>query len=213
MSCGDITIPRLTARGDVGCAHRYALGMARWEPGSRERLQVAALDLFGEQGFENTTVAEIAARVGVTKRTFFRHFVDKREVLFAGAEDLNTLLVEGIVQAPSELAPLEAIATALAAVDWHAMAPRAVLRRRQAVIVASPDLMERELIKFDALTEAFADGLRRRRIDDSAAKLAAQAGITVFRTAYERWIDADNGKDMAQIVGAVLAELRAAVAA
>lgn len=213
MSCGDITIPRLTARGDVPCAHRYALGMARWEPGSRERLQVAALDLFGEQGFENTTVAEIAARVGVTKRTFFRHFVDKREVLFAGAEDLNTLLVEGIVQAPSELAPLETIATALAAVDWHAMAPRAVLRRRQAVIVASPDLMERELIKFDALTEAFADGLRRRGIDDSAAKLAAQAGITVFRTAYERWIDADDGKDMAQIVGAVLAELRAAVAA
>lgn len=187
--------------------------MARWEPGSRERLQQAALDLSREQGFENTTVAEIAARVGVTKRTFFRHFADKREVLFAGAEDLQALLVEEIARAPSELPPLGAIAGALAAVDWHAMAPRTSLRQRQAVIAASPDLMERELIKFDALTAAFADALRRRGIDDSVAQLAAQAGITVFRTAYERWIDADDEKDMAQITDDVLAELRAAVAA
>ena len=187
--------------------------MARWEPGSRERLQQAALDLFNEQGFENTTVAEIAARVGVTKRTFFRHFADKREVLFAGAEDLQALLVDGIARAPIEVAAMEAIAAALADVDWHAMAPRAALRQRQAVIAASPELMERELIKFDALTAAFADGLCRRGIDDPVAKLAARAGITVYRTAYERWIDADAEQDMAPIVDDVLAGFRAAVAA
>ena len=187
--------------------------MARWKPGSRERLQEAALDLFTEQGFENTTVAEIAARVGVTKRTFFRHFADKRDVLFAGADDFQRLLVEGTVQAPSELAPLEAIAAALAAFDWQAMAPRAAQHQRQAVIAASPELMERELIKFDALTAAFADGLRRRGIDDPTASLAAHAGITVFRTAYGRWVDADDDDEMPQIVDDVLAGLRAAVAA
>jgi AcrR family transcriptional regulator len=149
----------------------------------------------------------------VDKRTFFRHFADKREVLFAGAEDLHALFVNAIVQAPSELPAMEAITSALAASDWDAMAPRAALRQRQAVIAASPKLMERELIKFDALTAGFPDALRRRGIDDSAARLAAQAGITVFRTAYECWIDADDEKDMAQIVDDVLAGFRAAVAA
>lgn len=187
--------------------------MARWEPGSRERLQAAALNLFSEQGFENTTVAEIAARAGVTTRTFFRHFADKREVLFAGAADFQRLLVDGTVEAPSELAPLDAIAAALAAYDWHAMAPHSAQRQRQAVIAASPELLERELIKFDALSAAFADGLRRRGIDDSAAKLAAHAGITVFRTAYDRWIDTDAETDMTEIVDDVLARFRALVTA
>jgi hypothetical protein len=58
--------------------------MTRWEPNARGRLEQAALALYGERGFENTTVAEIAARAGLTERTFFRHFADKREVLFAG---------------------------------------------------------------------------------------------------------------------------------
>jgi AcrR family transcriptional regulator len=187
--------------------------MARWEPGSRERLQWAALELFSEQGFENTTVAEIAARVGVDRRTFFRHFADKRDVLFAGAEDLQALLAERTAQAPSDLAPLDAIATALAAIGTDSMVPRAAQRQRQAVIAASPELMERELIKFDALTAAFADGLRRRGIDDPTARLAAQAGMTVFRTAYGRWVDAEDEDDMAHIVDDVLAGFRAAVAA
>ncbi len=201
------------SRGAVMPRLGYAVAMTRWEPGSRERLQAAALDLFSEQGFENTRVAEIAARVGVTKRTFFRHFADKREVLFAGAGDLRASLVDAIVQAPGELAPMEAIAAALAAFDWPAMAPREAQRQRQAVIAASPELMERELIKFEALTAAFADGLRRRGVDDPTASLAAQAGITVFRTAYDRWIDEDDETDMAQIVDDVLAGLRDAVAA
>jgi len=187
--------------------------MARWEPGSRERLEGAALDLFSEQGFEDTTVAEIAARVGVTKRTFFRHFTDKREVLFAGAQELQQLLANAIAEASSELAPLEAIIAALVAIDTDSMAPRPYLRQRQAVIAASPELRERDLIKFDALTAAFADALRRRGVADPAADLAAQAGITVFRTAYARWIDAAEQTDLVQIVDDVRAEFRAATAA
>jgi AcrR family transcriptional regulator len=201
------------SRPDITWNVRYAAEMTRWTPGSRERLQAAALDLFAEQGFENTTVAEIAARVGVTTRTFFRHFTDKRDVLFAGAEDLQALLAEWIVQAPSDLAPLDAIASALAAIGTDSMVPRAALRQRQAVIAASPELTERELIKFDALTAAFADGLRRRGLDDPTASLAAQAGMTLFRTAYGRWVDAADQVDMAQIVYDVLAGFRAAVAA
>lgn len=187
--------------------------MPRWEPGSRERLQGAALDLFSEQGFEDTTVGEIAARVGVTTRTFFRHFVDKRDVLFAGAEDLETSLTEQIIQAPPHLTPLDAIAAALATVGTHLVVPRHYLRQRQTVIAASPELMERELIKFDALATAFATALRRRGVDDPTASLAAQAGTTVYRTAYRRWIEADNATDMAQIVHDVLVGFRAAVAA
>ncbi len=189
----------------------YALAMPRWKPGSRERLQAAALDLFSEQGFENTTVSEITGRVGVTTRTFFRHFADKRDVLFAGADEFQQLLVDGTVRAPSELTPLEAIAAAIVAFDWQTMAPYAA--QRQAAVAASPELMERELIKFDALTAALADGLRRRGADDATASLAAQAGMTVFRTAYARWAEADNQGDMDQIVNDVLAGLRAAVAA
>jgi AcrR family transcriptional regulator len=187
--------------------------MARWEPGSRERLQGAALDLFTEQGFEDTTVGEIAAQVGVTTRTFFRHFIDKRDVLFAGAADLEASLSERIIQAEADLSPMDAITTALATFGTDSTVPRRYLRQRQAVIAASPELMERELIKFDALATAFAAALRQRGIEDPAASLAAQAGTTVFRTAYKRWVESDNGTNMATIVHDVLLELRAAVTA
>jgi AcrR family transcriptional regulator len=158
--------------------------MTRWEPGSRERLQGAALDLFSRQGFENTTVAEIATQAGVNRRTFFRHFTDKRDVLFAGAAELEALLVGRTVDAQSNLAPLDAIVAALAAIGTDSMVPRHYLRQRQAVIAASPELMERELIKFDSLSAAFADGLRQRGVDDPTAGLAAQAGVSILRTAY-----------------------------
>jgi AcrR family transcriptional regulator len=187
--------------------------MARWEPGSRERLQGAALDLFSQQGYGSTTVAEIAARAGVTKRTFFRHFADKRDVLFAGAGELEAVLAEGIVQAPRDLAPLDAIIAALAAAGADPVVPRRYLRQRQTVVGASPELMERELIKFDSLTLAFADALRRRDVDALTASLAAQAGISIFRTAYARWVQSGDDEDMGPIVRDVLTRFRAAVAA
>jgi AcrR family transcriptional regulator len=187
--------------------------MARWQPGSRERLQGAALELFSEHGFECTTVAEIADRVGVTTRTFFRHFTDKRDVLFAGSEPLERLLADATAGAPAELAPLEAIAAAVAGFDWREIAPRAAQRQRQLVIAASPELTERELIKLNALTAAFASGLRRRGTDEGTALLSAQIGLTLYQTAYRRWIDADTEIEIPRIIDAVLADLRAIVTA
>ncbi|MBV8348447.1 MAG: TetR family transcriptional regulator [Mycolicibacterium sp.] len=187
--------------------------MARWQPGSRERLQGAALELFSEQGFERTTVAEIADRVGVTTRTFFRHFADKRDVLFAESEPLERLLADATAGAPVELAPLDAITAAIAGLDWQGIAPREAQRQRQMVIAASPELTERELIKLDALTAAFASGLRRRGTEETTALLAAQAGLIVLRTAHRRWIDADTETEIAHIIDAVLADLRAIVTA
>ena len=187
--------------------------MGRWQPGSRERLQGAALELFSEQGFERTTVAEIANRVGVTTRTFFRHFADKREVLFADTEQHERQLADATAGAPAELAPLDAITAAIAGLDWREIAPRAVQHQRQMVIAASPELTERELIKLSALTAAFANGLQRRGTEEATALLAAQTGLTVYRTAYQRWIEADIETEIAHIIDAVLADLRAIVTA
>ena len=187
--------------------------MGRWQPGSRERLQAAALELFSEQGFERTTVAEIADRVGVTTRTFFRHFADKREVLFSYTEQHERQLADATAGAPAELSPLDAITAAVAGLDLREIAPRAVQRQRQMVIAASPELAERELIKLNALAVAFANGLQRRGTEEATAFLAAQTGLAVFRTAYRRWIDADTETEIAHIIDAVLADLRAIVTA
>jgi len=142
-----------------------------------------------------------------------RHFADKRDVLFAGAADLEALLAERIALAPRHLAPLDAIAAALAAIGPDSMAPRAALRQRQVVIAASPELTERELITFDSLTAAFATGLRQRGVEYPTASLASQAGVTVFRTASERWVNGDHEHEMAQIVDNVINEFRNATAA
>ena len=175
-------------------------------------MQVAALELFAEQGFETTTVNEIAARAGVTRRTFFRHFPDKREVLFTGPVAPETALVAGIAQADIALMPLQMIAVAIAAYDWDGLAPRAWQRQRHAVITANPELMERELIKYEAIAVTFADALRQRGIEACAARLAADVGIAVFRAAYERWLAAGDDADMGQIVADVVSTLQSAVA-
>src|SRR5580692_5566914 len=139
--------------------------MARWEPNASERLAVAALDLFAERGYENTSVIEIAKRAGLTKSTFFRHFQDKREVLFGG-ETMTGILAEGIATAPLDGTPLEAVANALDAVGREAFMParREFSARRRAVIAANPKLQEREALKGLGLTASMADALRRRGV-------------------------------------------------
>ena len=180
-----------------------------------ERMQLAALELFAEQGYEKTTVTEIAARAGVTRRTFFRHFSDKREVLFSGSVSHvpETALVEGIARADGGLMPLPMIVSAIAGFDWDALAPRPLQRRRNAVIMANPELMERELIKYEAIALAFAETLRQRGFDVGAARLAADVSIAVFRSAYDRWLDADEDTEMGQVIEEVFATLRTAVGA
>jgi AcrR family transcriptional regulator len=164
--------------------------------------------LYGERGFEATTVAEIAERAGLTERTFFRHYADKREVLFAGADALREFLVGHVEAAPAALPPLEAIATALCAAGddiFEEMGDFA--RQRQAIIAANAELQERELIKLASLASTLADALRRRGVRDPAASLAAEAGIAVFRIAFEDWTAGDRGRTLSACIRASLKEL------
>jgi AcrR family transcriptional regulator len=190
----------------------YDRGMGRWEPDARGRLEQAALALYGERGFEQTTVAEIAARAGLTERTFFRHFADKREVLFAGAGSLQDLLVSTLASTPDSAAPIDAIAAALEAAGTLLQERREYARQRQTVIAANAELQERELIKLASLSAALADTLRRRGVRDPAASLTAEAGIAVFRIAFELWINESNQRDLPQLIRESLDELKAVTA-
>ena len=186
--------------------------MTRWEPNASGRLQQAALELYSERGYDQTTVTEIAKRAGLTERTFFRYFADKREVLFYGASMLHDRLVQGVSDAPGTLSPIDAVGAALVAAAEPIEEIRHLSRRRQAVVAANPELQERELIKLAAL----ADALRGRGVTDPAASLAAEAGIAVFKVAFRRWVeesDAAAEETLAELIRQCLAELKSVAAA
>src|SRR5580700_7116629 len=147
----------------------YDVGMSRWEPDAPGRLARAALDLYVGRGFEQTTVAEIAQRAGLTERTFFRYFADKREVLFPGAGSLQELLVNAVASAPESARPITAVAAALEAAGALLQERRDYSLRRQSVIAANAELRERELIKLASLASALAETLRQRGVEDPAA--------------------------------------------
>src|ERR1700722_15172840 len=190
----------------------YHEGMVRWEPNARGRLGQAAFELFTERGFEQVTVAEIAERAGLTERTFFRYFADKREVLFAGADGFQELFISGVAGAPDSAAPIEAVAEALYAAAAMFQAHEDGVRRRAAIIAAHPDLRERELVKLTTVAAAVADALRRRGVGDPAASPTAEAGLAVFRIPFAAWIAAPAGPDLAQLITESLDELRAVAA-
>jgi AcrR family transcriptional regulator len=197
------------------CQHHYDWSVARWEPDARGRLERAALALYGENGFENTTVAQIAERAGLTERTFFRHFADKREVLFGGGSALQEMIVTVVADAPDSLAPIDAVAVGLEAAGerFFVHERRGLSRQRQAVIASNPELQERELTKLAALSTAIADALRRRGVDRPTAGLTAEIAIAVFRTAFERWIGETSQRDFPQLVRESLDQLKALTAA
>jgi AcrR family transcriptional regulator len=188
--------------------------MGRWEPDGRGRLHEAALALYAEQGFDQTTAAQIAARAGLTERTFFRHFADKREVLFGGSAILKERIVAGVVGAPPTDSALDAVARGLdAAADMLGQARRDMAHQRQTVIAANPDLRERELTKLADYAGAVADALRQRGAPDQQATLAAEAGMTVLRLSLERWASGDDQRDLTAITRDSVAQLRAVTAA
>ncbi len=185
--------------------------MSRWQPGAQGRLSQAAMELYIERGFDQTTVAEIAGRAGLTARTFFRYFTDKREVLFAGSGYLQEHLVSALDNAPDAASPMEAVSAALDAAA-ALLTDQERSRQRQSVIVANAELQERELIKMATLAAALADGLRRRGVGGTAASLAAEAGIAVFRVAFERWVSEPDDRGLAQVMRESLHELKALTA-
>jgi AcrR family transcriptional regulator len=188
--------------------------MARWQGGARERLQAAALKRFAEQGFDGTTVAEIAETAGLTERTFFRYFADKREVLFQGQHDFDRVFVEAIEQADSTHSPMATVANALdaAAVAFFPEERRPWVRIRQKVIEADPSLRERELLKMSSLAVAMTTALRAHGINATAAALAAQSGVAVFRVAFAAWTAQDEQRSLPECLRAALAELRVLLA-
>lgn len=190
------------------------MAMARWQPDARGRLGEAALELFEEPGYDSTTVAEIAERAGLTKRTFFRYFSDKREVLFDGASLLEESMLAAVRAAPQDATAFEAASTILdggAEVFDAERHPFAV--RRQRIIDATPELQERELIKLSRLGVELAAALRDRGVGEPAATLAAETAIAVFRVTFTRWVHGRDPKAFKKLARASLDALRAVVAA
>jgi AcrR family transcriptional regulator len=185
--------------------------MSRWQPDARGRLQQAAIQLYVERGFEQTTVADIAESVGLTERTFFRYFADKREVLFDGQDELLELFVSGVDGAPDAASPMDAVAAALEVVALTLEPRRPWSEMRGKVVAANPGLQERELIKLARLSDAVADALRKRGVAEPAASLAAQCGIAVFHTGFAEWIAPNNTREFSQIIAGSLAALKAVV--
>jgi AcrR family transcriptional regulator len=188
--------------------------MARWEPNARGRLEQAAMELYGERGFDQTTVAEIAARAGLTERTFFRHYADKREVLFGGSEMLAERLVAAVTNAPDSATPLDTIAAALEEVGalLQESRGREFARARRSIIAANAELQERELSKLAAWAETLADALRERGVDSPVATLVAETGVAVFRVAFDRWVGNDHDRGLPELIRESLGELKALTA-
>ena len=190
-----------------GAAITRLVGMGRWEPDARGRLMLAALELYTGRGYEQTTVADIAQRAGVTERTFFRHFADKREVLFDGAHLLQDTVVDAITAAPASQRPIEVVGAAMERAAAMMQDRRDFARQRAAAIAANPSLQERELLKLAALGAAAAEALRGRGVPEPAATLAAEAGVAVFKVAFEQWIG--DQPDFAACIRATLGQLEA----
>jgi AcrR family transcriptional regulator len=187
--------------------------MGRWQPDARARLQEAALALYGERGYDETTVAEIAERAGLTKRTFFRYFADKREVLFWGSELLEQQMVAAIEAAPAPASALGLIGAALDAAGVRFEEVREFAGLRHRIIASSPELRERELIKAASMAAGMARALRERGFDDATATLAAHTGTTILHLAYEDWVGDPNKAPFQQVASDVLAQLRKIAAA
>lgn len=192
----------------------YTGPMARWEPNARERLVRAAVDLFHEQGYDATTVSEIAERAGgLSKMTFFRHFRDKREVLFAGQEVHARLLAAAAAAAPGQAAPLQVAAAAVDALAATFTVDRREFSARLRVVMAGhAELQERAVAKRAALAAALTDALRGRGVPDPAASLAADLAVRAYYEAFEEWADPANQETLAGLTREKLAELRAALA-
>jgi AcrR family transcriptional regulator len=185
--------------------------VGRWTPNARGRLETAALELYEQHGYDQATVTQIAERAGLTERTFFRHFTDKREVLFGGAQLLQDYLTQQVADAPASAGPWEAVTAALGTVGDVFPTDREFSRQRQRVIAAHPGLQERELIKLATLSGALAGALQQRGVAERTAQLTADTAIAVFKAAFARWLETPEQPDFATLVHEAVEEQRAVV--
>lgn len=186
--------------------------MGRWEPNARGRLEQAAMTLFAERGFEQVTVAEIAARAGLTERTFYRHFADKREVLFPDSSPLTTGFLEALDRVPRSASPMATVAAVLDASAGIFADRHDYSRKRQAVIAANAELREREAVKLARLADTLAEGLRARGVAEPAASLAAGAGVMVFKVAHAQWTADPEPRDLGELMREAMRQLKAVTA-
>jgi AcrR family transcriptional regulator len=188
--------------------------MTRWEPDARGRLEKAAMELFQERGYVQTTVEEIAARAGLTERTFFRYFADKREVLFSGSKELERGIVDRIESAPQEASSLDAVAAAFEGAGAELQDRRDLhfVRARYALVTKHAEIQERELIKLASLAVAVTNALHARGVSEPAASLAAEAGIAIFKIGFERWVRERKPRDLAAHIRAAVVALKAVAA-
>ncbi|CQD16807.1 TetR family transcriptional regulator [Mycobacterium europaeum] len=186
--------------------------MSRWEPNAAARLEVAAVELFADRGYDNVTVVEIAERAGLTKRTFFRHFADKREILFRGQDAYREMFAAAIASAPADATPMQAVGAALTGfAASFARDRREFLAKRQAVIASSLELKERDLLKAAALTAAMAEALVKRGVQPPIANLAAQVGALAYGDAFQRWLQPGNRTSMAKLAEKALRDQGSAI--
>jgi AcrR family transcriptional regulator len=185
---------------------RYAGRVAGSRKDVRLRLQRAALKLFSERGFDRTTAAEIATLANVTERTYFRHFPDKREVLFGGEAAMQRSLVDAVANAPAGLAPLPMLLEAFLSVVPMFESDRELKERRHRVISATPELQERELTKLAHLTDAITTALEHRDVPPHIASLAATCGIAMLTRVRLEWLAGDT-RDYPTLLAGAFADL------
>ncbi len=207
MTVADISLAVSTTVTDI----TIIVPMGRWEPNARGRISQAAWELFLDRGYDETTVAAIAQRAGLTERTVFRHFADKREVFFHGASALEGLLVDAVAGAPENLSAFTLSMVGIDAISHH-LTDRDFSRRRQEIVDVTPELQERELRKMSHLAASLTRALQARGIEETQANLAAEAGIVIFRVAFERWVGADDERTLAAHAQLAFSELSALTA-
>jgi AcrR family transcriptional regulator len=175
--------------------------MARWDPHAEERLRAAAMALFADLGYDQTSVAAIAERAGLTSRTFFRYFADKKEVLFHGSSELQKLMVEALAHAPAAASPVDAMAASLTAVaGYFDDGRRTFARQRHAIVAANAELHEREVMKLSRLSAALAVTLRERGMAEPDASLVAESTVAVFHVSFRRWVARGERRSLHDLV-------------